>query len=110
MTSTPTTPTELFGFDPEETTYVEFVEPSCPNCGSTAVTKDGTYTRYPHGRSADEDLEDVVRVDLGVLAEVQSERAGEGVDEEVKKLVFVYFAVCLRETNAESLNILATAC
>jgi transposase-like protein len=51
MTSTPTTPTESFGLDSEETTYVEFVEPSCPNCGSTAVTKDGTYTRYPHGRA-----------------------------------------------------------
>lgn len=51
MTSTPTTPTESFGFDPDETTYVELVEPSCPNCGSTAVTKDGTYTRNPHGRA-----------------------------------------------------------
>ena len=44
---------------------------------------------------ADEDLEDVVEVDLGVLAEVQAERAGEGVDEEVKELLLVNFAVCL---------------
>ena len=40
-------------------------------------------------------LEDVVGIDLGVLAEAQRERAGEGVDEELKQLVLMDFVVCL---------------
>lgn len=35
------------------------------------------------------------RRDLNVLTEVQGERASKGVDEEMKELIFVNFAVCL---------------
>jgi hypothetical protein len=47
------------------------------------------------GACADEDLEDVIRIDLSVLAKAHGERAGEGVDEEVKELVLVDFVVCV---------------
>ena len=51
--------------------------------------------RGPVGACADEDLEDVVGIDRSVLAEAQRERAGEGVDEELKQLVLMDFVVCL---------------
>ncbi|GAA0448910.1 hypothetical protein GCM10008985_00280 [Halococcus dombrowskii] len=49
----------------------------------------------PVGARADEDLEDVVRVDFSVLAESEGERASESIDEEIKELVLVDFIVCL---------------
>ena len=49
----------------------------------------------PVGAGADEDLEDVVGIDFSICAEVQREYAGEGIDEEVKKLLLVDFVDCL---------------
>ncbi|GAA0471219.1 hypothetical protein GCM10008985_30130 [Halococcus dombrowskii] len=49
----------------------------------------------PVGARADEDLEDVSRIDFSVLAESEGERTSENVDEEIKELVLVDYVVCL---------------
>jgi len=52
--------------------------------------------RGPVSAGADEDLEDVLGIDLSVLTEFDIKRLGEDIDEEIKKLVFVYLIVCSR--------------
>ena len=47
------------------------------------------------GGCADEDLVDVLCIDFSVVGEVQSNFLVKLVDEEIKKLVFVEFTVCL---------------
>ncbi|RQG94268.1 hypothetical protein EA472_22355 [Natrarchaeobius oligotrophus] len=51
--------------------------------------------KFPHPLSADEDLEDLFRIDLGVFTDLKREYAGENVDEKVKELLFLDFTVCL---------------
>ena len=51
--------------------------------------------RGPVGASADEDLVDILSIELSISAEIECNFLVKRVDEEVKKLVFVYFTVCL---------------
>jgi hypothetical protein len=50
--------------------------------------------RGPVGASADEDLVDILSMEFSISAELECNFLVKRVDEEVKKLVFVYFIVC----------------
>jgi hypothetical protein len=49
----------------------------------------------PVGARADEDLPEIFSIEVSILTDIEVECVGDGVNEEVKELVFVYFTVCL---------------